>query len=55
MPMVMAVSHAVGEVGLIGSVEPPQPDNIAANATQTQIRIIIRNLTVIGGSPNRAG
>jgi len=32
--MVMAVRHPTGEVGLVGSAELPQPDSIAANATQ---------------------
>jgi hypothetical protein len=39
--MVMAALHPTGEVGLVGSVELPQPDSIAANATHTGIRINI--------------
>jgi len=37
--MVMAALHPTGEVGLVGSAELPQPDNIAAKATHTGIRI----------------
>jgi hypothetical protein len=51
MPMVMAALHATGEVGLVGSDELPQPDSIAANATQTGIRINIRNLPLLDDHP----
>jgi uncharacterized protein (TIGR02145 family) len=47
MPMVMAALHPTGEVGFVGSAELPQPDNIAANPTNTEIRINIRNLPLL--------
>ena len=49
MPMVMVALHATGEVGLVESVELPQPDSIAANATHMGIRINIRNLPLLEG------
>ena len=47
--MVMAALHAtggvvLGDVGLVGSAELPQPESIAANATDAGIRINIRNM-----------
>lgn len=45
--MVMAVLHPIGEVGLVGSAELPQPDSIAANAMHTGIRINICNLPLL--------
>ena len=42
--MVMTVLHPVGEVGLVGLAELPQPDSTTANATHTGIRINIAGL-----------
>jgi hypothetical protein len=47
MPMVMAILHPTGEVGLVGSAELPQPDSITANPTHIGIRIDIRNLPLL--------
>jgi len=49
--MVMAALHAtggvvLGDVGLVGSAELPQPESIAAKV-HTRIRINIRNLPLL--------
>jgi hypothetical protein len=54
MPMVMAALHPIGEVGLVGSAELPQPDSVAATATHTGIRINIRNLPLSEDHPAKS-
>jgi len=52
--MVMAVLHATGDDGLVGSAELLQLVSSAANATHTGIRINLRNLPSVAGSPDLA-
>jgi hypothetical protein len=53
MPMVLAALHPIGEVGLFGSAEPPQPDSVAANATHTGPNQHSQP-AFVGGSPSQA-
>jgi hypothetical protein len=50
--MVTAALHATGGVGPVASVELPQPESNAANATHTGIRMNIPN-AIVRGSCNR--